>query len=94
MQKIINGMRGYTEEEAERANDLYERWQRASTVARQKNAQTLAAHLLDIHVFGRRNPRRRSAGGRNAIAPSTRKTVEAEVAQVIATEQADHDPPR
>jgi hypothetical protein len=91
MQKMVDGMRGYTDEEAERANSLYERWEKMSTVARQKNAQTLAAHLLDIHVFGRRNPRGRSAGGRNAIAPSTRKTVEAEVAQVIATEHADHD---
>jgi hypothetical protein len=91
MQKMVDGMRGYTDEEAERANALYERWEKTSTVARQKNAQALAAHLLDIHVFGRRNPRGRSAGGRNAIAPSTRKTVEAEVAQVIATVHADHD---
>jgi hypothetical protein len=91
MQKMLDGMRGYTDEQAQRANALYERWEKTSTVARQKNAQALAAHLLDIHVFGRRNPRGRSAGGRSAIAPSTRKIVEVEVAEVIATEHADHD---
>jgi hypothetical protein len=94
MQEMVDGMRGYTDEEAQRADALYGRWEKTSTVARQKNARALAAHLLDIHVFGPRNPRMRAAGGRNAIAASTRKIVEAEVAQVIADEHADRDSPR
>jgi hypothetical protein len=91
MQKMVDGMRGYTDDEAQRADALYERWVRTSTFARQKNAQALAAHLLDIHVFGPRNPRRRAAGGRNEIAASTRNVVEAEVSQVIAAEHSDRD---
>jgi hypothetical protein len=83
MQKVIDGMRGYTDDQVERVNALFERWQETSAVRHQKNAQALAAYLFDIEVFGKNRPGHTTAGARSSMSDSTRKIVQAEVAEVI-----------
>jgi hypothetical protein len=80
-QEWIDGMRGYTDDQAERADALFDRWQETSAVSRQKNAQALAAYLFDVQVLGK-NRLGHTAGARSSIADSTRKIVKAEVAEV------------
>jgi hypothetical protein len=82
MQTWIDGMRGYTDDQAERADALFARWKETSAVSRQKNAQALAVYLFDIQVLGK-NRLGHTAGAGSSIADSTRKIVEAEVAEVL-----------
>jgi hypothetical protein len=83
MQQWIDAMRGYTDDQVERYNALFERWEETSAVSHQKNAQALAAYLFDIQVLGKNRPGHSTAGARSSISDRTRKIVEAEVAEVI-----------